>query len=478
MRKRGWAVSGAAVPWIGLIEVIWRSKLKRLSRLLSAMFLALCLVVSSLEPCTLVSVCRNGFVVMGVNEDASPDHRTKVWFREREEGRFGYLCFGFADGFAQGGMNEQGLAVAWAAGYPSDWRRSPDMRDYPGNLSLKILAECRSVEEALSLYERYNQPDFQYARTMLADRTGRSAVIGWGGGKINIVPKRGEFQVAGFGAPVVERLMRGEIPATVEGLMAVMTKSRQKGETPTRYSVVYDLARGEATVFNIERRPASFFGKLLGRRKAGRKILLNLGRELKKGNHTYHLSSLFDELGRPPRIDGSSLMAVEAEPEAWSRYEGRFESPAGLIASVRTGGPHLLLEWPPNETVKVMALRRFGENRFFAEYRDLQVEFLIGEGGLVSSALFRWRERDGRFREARGVRIRKSVFERGVEKRRRTPGSRSGLPFPLGREFIDEFPGPTPFLRRQPSAFERMRLPVFPRASASRCPTLMSIPPS
>ncbi len=381
-----------------------------LARLRLAVFLALSLGGSSLEPCTLISVENNGVFLMGYNEDAPPDYWTKVWFREPEEGRFGYMCFGFADGFAQGGMNDQGLAVAWAAGYASDWKASPNKLNYPGNLSQKILTECHTVDEAISVYERYNQPDLNYARTMLADRTGRSVIVSWEGGKIKVVPRRDRFQALGFGEPIVERRMRKEIPMTVDGLMAVMTKSMQKGEATTLFSVVYDLWKGEATVFNIWKRPANVFERILGSQRLRARVVLNLQRELKKGNHTYDLHFLPVQLGQPPRLNGSTWQAVKVDPTELAHYEGRFRAGMGIIAAIRVGESGLLLEWPLNETVKTIALRPFAEARFFAEYRDLQVEFLTGESGRIESALFRWRERDGRVREELGIRIPESNF--------------------------------------------------------------------
>lgn len=127
--------------------------------------------------CTVVSVKANGLLLVGNNEDASPSYPARVIFRKPEDGLYGYAIFGFADGWPQGGMNDQGLVFGGAAGYSTEWRHDPEKADYRDNLSIKIMTECASVEEALHVFETYNNPDLEYSRVLLADRQGESVII-------------------------------------------------------------------------------------------------------------------------------------------------------------------------------------------------------------------------------------------------------------------------------------------------------------
>ncbi len=408
------AVAAESAAGGALRQADGRGRMRAFPKHFLCVILALVLGGTRLNPCTVVCVEVNGLLLVGNNEDGSPDFWTKVWFRVREEGRFGYMSFGFADGFVQGGMNEQGLTVAWVAGYASDWKTSSERLDYPGNLSQKILMECSTVDEAISVYERFNQPDFLYARTMLADRSGRSAILLWDEGAIRILPRRGRYQVLGIGVPVVESRMRKGPPPTVDGLMSVMTGSAQKGEATTLFSVVYDLRKGEATVFNIWRRPSNLFERIFGSRRSREAVVLNLGQELRKGNHFYDIPFLQDQLDQPPRLDGPTLRAVEISSAELAPYEGRFRGESGMVAAFRVGRSHLLLEWPRNRTVKTIALRPFSESRFFAEYRDLQVEFLKERSGQINSVLFHWKEENGRSRKEPATRISESTAGYGI----------------------------------------------------------------
>ncbi len=58
--------------------------------------------------CTVFCVVRDGKVLFCNNEDFTKPGF--IWLVAAEKGRFGRVNLGFDDGFAQGSMNEKGLA--------------------------------------------------------------------------------------------------------------------------------------------------------------------------------------------------------------------------------------------------------------------------------------------------------------------------------------------------------------------------------
>jgi hypothetical protein len=54
------------------------------------------------------------------NEDWS-NPKTRIWFLPAGEDYYGAIYVGFDDGGAQGGMNTEGLAYYWVAGYKEKW---------------------------------------------------------------------------------------------------------------------------------------------------------------------------------------------------------------------------------------------------------------------------------------------------------------------------------------------------------------------
>jgi hypothetical protein len=220
--------------------------------------------------CTIFKVTHGGTTLVGNNEDDdNPD--TKVWFPGPEKGKYGRVFFGFNDGTPQGGMNDQGLFFDWVADNPSDdWTRDSHKLNYAGSVSELIPEEAASVDEALRFYERYNETAFLKSRTMLVDKTGACAIVGWQNGKMKIIRGQEGFQVMGFGYDTaMERLKKME-KLSVESARSVLMACFQSGEYPTQYSNVYDLRHGDVYVYLFHRHKPF--------------IKLNLQEELSKGH--------------------------------------------------------------------------------------------------------------------------------------------------------------------------------------------------
>ncbi len=180
-------------------------------------------------PCTIFKLTQGARTLVGNNEDWE-NPRTRAWFRVAEAHKHGRVFFGFDDGWAQGGMNDEGLFFDWVAGYKVDgWLPSPARRNYTGNLCVKMLEECATVEEAVALFRRYNERAFAYARMMVVDRTGASAIVGWKDGDLLVLRPSGAYQVMGFGGRTAEPLLRQMRAPSVESIRDVLKAALQSG---------------------------------------------------------------------------------------------------------------------------------------------------------------------------------------------------------------------------------------------------------
>ena len=367
-----------------------------MNRLIWLLLVVLLLNQIPVLPCTVIAVKGPGGLLVGNNEDASPDYPTKVWFLQPEVGSYGYLIFGFADGFAQGGMNDQGLVVGWAAGYETDWSPMPDKPNYPDNLTEKMLAECASVDEALVIFRRYNADGLQYARCMLADKE-KSAIILWQNRRLRIIPWDGRKQILGYGEGRVEPRLARSPAIMVPELQSVMTQCIQRRPARTLYSVVYDLENREVTVFNVYNR---------GRKRRSRApaVRMNLIEELEKGNHFYDLPDLVAQMEAPPRKDGRTLRAIVMDPEQYHRFEGTYVDSLGNKSRIVREGNLLLIDWSMTPWA-AFALYPKSEKDFFARYRDFQAEFIFNSQGTVTEVLFKWTGRLGKAGSSKAIKV-------------------------------------------------------------------------
>src|SRR5690606_4133138 len=140
-------------------------------------FLLLLTIVAPVYSCTIFVLTNEKQTLFFNNEDwSSPASR--LWFVPAGKDYFGCAYLGFDNGWAQGGVNEQGLAFDWVAGFENSWNPDPALQRVIGNPSERMLESCASVHEAIAFYKKYREPSFSTARIMIADKTGASVIIG------------------------------------------------------------------------------------------------------------------------------------------------------------------------------------------------------------------------------------------------------------------------------------------------------------
>lgn len=156
------------------------------------------------------------------------------------------------------GMNDQGLAIGLAAAPDA---RLPAAR--PGNATVGglriirlVLDRAASVPEAIELMRRYDidftgGPQLHY---LIADRAGRSAVVEYGEGRVNVLDERYLTNIALTGADRATKLADRRYRLLAEGgRTEAMELLRKVAQPHTRWSVVYDLDAGTGRLVTGQR---------------------------------------------------------------------------------------------------------------------------------------------------------------------------------------------------------------------------------
>src|ERR1017187_8184831 len=69
------------------------------------------------------------------NNEGGTSLKTRIWFLPAGEGYYGAVYVGYDNGFAQGGLNTEGLAYDWVAGYKEKYEPDTHLPLARGNSS-------------------------------------------------------------------------------------------------------------------------------------------------------------------------------------------------------------------------------------------------------------------------------------------------------------------------------------------------------
>ena len=161
------------------------------------------------------------------------------------------------------GMNERGLVVGMAAVPPGQMRPGPD-KPTIGSLGVirRMLDRASTVDEAVTIMQSYTidfegGPPIHY---LIADRSGRAALVEFYQGKLVILPNESPWHLAtNFLRASVEsadgqcwrydaisqRLAETQGRLTTQEASALLERVSQKN---TQWSIVYGLSTGDVTV--------------------------------------------------------------------------------------------------------------------------------------------------------------------------------------------------------------------------------------
>jgi hypothetical protein len=208
--------------------------------------------------CTGLVVQDGERVLVGNNEDWF-NPRTKVWFIQPVDDRYGSVFFGFDNFWPQGGMNQKGLFFDAFALKPKEVDEPEAKPRFKGNLIKEMMATCATVEEALALIDRYSLYFMTQFQLFIADATGDAAII-----EANaVVRKQGEDQlVTNFRQSETDPdkiscwryLTARKLLLECRGnrqhcLKNILAATHQEGAFPTLYSNIYDLDAKQVYVY-------------------------------------------------------------------------------------------------------------------------------------------------------------------------------------------------------------------------------------
>ena len=236
-------------------------------------------VAVAAQACTIFVLTDSGRTLFFNNEDFS-NPNTRIWFLPATNGVHGAAYVGFDDGWARGGVNTEGLAYDWVAGFKSKWKPMRGMKRVRGNSSQRMLESCSTVPQAIEFYRTHLEPSFAQSRILIADRTGASVIIGYQDGKFFLEEAQGN-RGFGYGLETLRKELSTAAEPTVSNGVRILRACKQQGQFATKYSNVFDLRSGEMFLFPTADET---------------EVKLNLAGELQKGQHFYDLPQLRQQL--------------------------------------------------------------------------------------------------------------------------------------------------------------------------------------
>lgn len=237
-----------------------------------------------IQACTIFVLTDAKRALFCNNEDYS-NPITRIWFVPPGDGFYGCVYIGFDNGWVQGGLNTEGLAFDWVAGYMEEWESSVGMKSVRGNPSERMLETCTTIKDAITFYRKHWEPDFARAKILVADRTGASAIIGAKDGKLQ-VEQAHQSRGFGYGVRTLKKMLKKQPEPTVAKGFEILRACVQEGHNATKYSYIFDLKPGEIFLFRFS--------------KWTKDVKLKLSVELEKGEHYYDIPQICKQLTQAP----------------------------------------------------------------------------------------------------------------------------------------------------------------------------------
>jgi hypothetical protein len=362
------------------------------SMVAAAIFTAGLIIAPVGHACTAFLVASDTQVLFGNNEDFW-NPATKMWFVPAEDGGHGAVFFGFDDLSPQGGMNEAGLAFDGFATEAKPVTGSAGKVGFNGNLVLKVMAECATVDEVLEVFAQYNLAMMERFMLMFADATGDSVIIEGD----EFIRKIGAFQVVtnfyqsedpegknayGEGKAcsrfkMANDMLEGARHVDVSQARRILDAVHVEGESNTLYSNIYDLDDRLVYLYSFH--------------DFDNEVVIDLAEELEKGARVVDLPSIF------PRNSARERFVAEQEQAMQQRRQerGSVELPVGVLkryVGIYKGGVGTFEVKIDDGALVLASFGRFplqltptSETEFFEVTLmvDYDVTFRIAEGGEV-----------------------------------------------------------------------------------------------
>ncbi|HPJ69293.1 MAG TPA: tetratricopeptide repeat protein [Candidatus Mcinerneyibacteriales bacterium] len=256
-------------------------------------FAAVSLVLAFLAPsvfgCIMFTKTERGTVLVGNNED-SKYTETVARFVPGKNGKYGAVYFGYSSLYPQGGMNEKGLVYDGLACDEKEVKDQEGKKKFDGILTQKVMEECATVDEVITLLEQYDLSDLSRAQLMFVDRRGESVIVEGD----TMLRKRGTFQVAtnfylstlkkGEPIPCIRYKIASDLlrknDVTVDAFREILAQTHQEAKwADTQYSNIYDPERLLVYLYHFH--------------NYENEVVIDLKKELRKGEHIVKIADLF-----------------------------------------------------------------------------------------------------------------------------------------------------------------------------------------
>jgi hypothetical protein len=304
-----------AKPYLDHNEFAYKHALSRLMKRISKLYFALFLVLTvRVSACTIFVLTDTNRTLFCNNEDWE-EPNTRIWFVPGSDKHYGGVYVGFDNDYAQGGMNTEGLAFDWVAGYTERWEPDPKIALVWGNSGQQALENCATVEQAIAFFRKHQDRQFYRAKILMADRTGASVIIGGKDGKLQVESSR-QCRGFGFGQGTLDKMLTATTEPTVAKGEKILRASLQKGQYATKYFNIFDLKSDDIFLF-----PAPDQDDV---------VKFNLAGELKKGGHYYDMPQIHDQLKQPlrPLLDNMQRLRLD-------KYKAIPDTEPGVTAHIR-----------------------------------------------------------------------------------------------------------------------------------------------
>jgi len=299
--------------------------------------------------CTIFTINFSDTVFFGNNEDYRL-HGTYMWLIPSQEITpmfetitiYGCVAFGFkynnhpADGYAQGGMNDQGLCVD-GNGLPAlTLNPHPEREFIYINPIEQTLFECANVSEVIHWFQTHYLGTVWSGQLHYADASGDAVVVSVGlDGELAFTRKNSShylvstnFNLANYAngyypcsrystATSMLASITDEADLTVDACRDILDAVHQEGEYATKYSYIFDLVNLEIHLFynrNFDKMVSLDLMEELGKVHPGGKNVLEEGGVYFK---EVSIASLFETPGSPS-IPGYPLVVLISTAAVWS----------------------------------------------------------------------------------------------------------------------------------------------------------------
>jgi len=310
--------------------------------------------------CTIFKITQSEETLVGNSEDWL-DENAKVWFLAPVPGKHGRVLFGFDNGWAQGGMNDQGLFFDGIAGEAKDWKPVAHREDFPGNLCEKIIEEATTVDDAVLYFKRYNFPSLVVGAFVFVDATGRTAVISYAGGRLKIDILSTSTFAKGYRGENARTLLNDMPSLDVQAMAQILKSCQRRDKYATQYGNVYDPLRLEVHVYPSQ-------GVL-------RDVTFDLERELRKGDHYYDLASLSEQMGMGLIVDHKTRPTWNCPFSSLKEYIGQYDLDKTSFMITRSGDSLMLRSAIILDAVMSFEIQPVAKDEFYVRHLAIEVKF-------------------------------------------------------------------------------------------------------